>query len=55
MPNYMLLLYHDPTGWTKLSPQEMQTALEKYIAWAQKATDGGYLRGSHRLAKMSAR
>ena len=51
MPNYMLLLYHDPTGWTKLSPQEMQTALEKYIAWAQKATTGGYLRGSHRLAE----
>jgi hypothetical protein len=51
MPNYMLLLYHDPTGWTKLSPQEMQTALEKYIAWAQKATSGGYLRGSHRLGE----
>jgi hypothetical protein len=51
MPNYMLLLYDDPTGWTKLSPQEMQVALEKYIGWAQKATSAGYLRGSHRLAE----
>jgi hypothetical protein len=51
MPNYMLLLYDDPSGWTKLSPQEMQTALEKYIGWAQKATSEGYLRGSHRLGQ----
>jgi hypothetical protein len=51
MPNYMLLLYDDPSGWTKLSPEEMQRALEKYIAWGQKASTGGYLRGSHRLAE----
>jgi hypothetical protein len=51
MPNYMLLLHDDPTGWTKLSPEEMQRALEKYIAWGQKASNGGYLRGSHRLAE----
>jgi len=51
MPQYMLFLYDDPTGWAKLSPEEMQKALEKYIAWGQKATSGGYLRGSHRLAE----
>ena len=51
MSNYFLFLYDDPTGWTKLSPEEMQKALEKYIAWSQKATNKGFLRGSHRLAE----
>ena len=36
MPQYMLLLYDDPTGWTKLSPEEMQKAVEKYMAWTKK-------------------
>ena len=51
MPNYFLFLYDNPTNWVKLSPEEMQKALEKYIAWGQKATNGGYLRGTHRLAE----
>ena len=36
MPQYMLLLYDDPSGWQNLSPEEMQKALEKYMAWAKK-------------------
>ncbi|HYM13179.1 MAG TPA: YciI family protein [Bryobacterales bacterium] len=36
MSQYMLLLYHDPSGWEKLSPEEMQKALEKYMAWTKK-------------------
>ena len=36
MAKYMLLLYDDPTGWQALSPEEMQKALEKYIAWTKK-------------------
>ena len=69
MSKYFLFLYDDPTGWTKLSPEEMQMALEKYfaavapeenafqkalekyIAWGQKATKEGFLLGSHRLAE----
>ena len=51
MPNYFLFLYDDPTGYAKLSPEEMQKALEKYVAWGQKATSAGYLHGSHRLAE----
>ncbi|HTU46830.1 MAG TPA: YciI family protein [Bryobacteraceae bacterium] len=46
MPQYMLLLYSDPSGWDRLSPEEMQKALEKYIAWGQKA----FVKGSMRLA-----
>src|SRR5262245_17690292 len=36
MPQYMLLLYDDPSGWPKLSPDEMQKAIEKYLAWTKK-------------------
>jgi len=36
MPQYMLLLYDDPSGWKKLSPEEMQKAVEKYMAWSKK-------------------
>jgi hypothetical protein len=36
MAQFMLLLYDDPTGWQKLSPEEMQKAIEKYMAWTKK-------------------
>ena len=36
MPQYMLLLYHDTNGYAALSPEEMQKALEKYMAWTKK-------------------
>jgi hypothetical protein len=36
MPQFMLLLYDDPTLWQKASPEDMQKALEKYMAWAKK-------------------
>jgi hypothetical protein len=36
MPQYLLLLYVDPSGGAKLSPEEMQKAIEKYTAWAKK-------------------
>ena len=36
MPQYLLLLYDDPTGWEKLSPEDMQKAIEKYMAWSKK-------------------
>jgi hypothetical protein len=36
MAQFMLLLYHNPTGMQNVSPEEMQKALEKYIAWTQK-------------------
>ena len=36
MSQFMLLLYDDPTHWGTLSPEEMQKATEKYMAWTQK-------------------
>ncbi|HEY6970168.1 MAG TPA: YciI family protein [Candidatus Angelobacter sp.] len=39
MAKFMLLLYDDPSGWAKLSPEDMQKAIEKYRAWMQKSVD----------------
>lgn len=42
MSQYMLLLYDDPSQWQKISPEEMQKAIEKYTAWMHKPfTVGG--------------
>jgi hypothetical protein len=47
MPNYMLLLYNDPNWYKKLSPEEMQMATEKYMAWSKSpfVKDGKRLGG----------
>jgi hypothetical protein len=36
MAQYLLFLYDDPSAWGKMSPDEMQKALEKYMAWGKK-------------------
>jgi hypothetical protein len=36
MAQFMLLLYENPADWQKVSPEEMQKAIEKYIAWTKK-------------------
>jgi hypothetical protein len=36
MSQFMLLLYDNPSDWQKLSPEDMQKAVEKYVAWAKK-------------------
>ena len=36
MAQFMLLLYDDPSTWLKLSPEEMQEAIQKYFAWTKK-------------------
>ena len=51
MPQYMLLLYDDPSGWMKLSPEEMQRATEKYMAWTKKP----FTKDSKRLAQDAGR
>jgi hypothetical protein len=46
MSQYMLLLHSDPADWKKLSPEEMQKAVEKFFAWTKKP----FLVDSKRLA-----
>jgi hypothetical protein len=36
MPQYALLLHSDNEAWKKLSPEEMQKKVEKYLAWRNK-------------------
>jgi hypothetical protein len=50
MPQYMLLLYNDPSGWKTLSPEEMQTAIQKFFVWREKIRNQKVLVGSHKLA-----
>ena len=50
MAKYMLLLYSDPTKWINISPEEMQKALEKYVAWGERMRKKGILVSSHKLA-----
>lgn len=45
MPQYLLLLYNEPNWLQKLSPEEMQKATEKYMAWMSKP----FVRGGTRL------
>ena len=47
MAKFMLLLYDDPSAWAKVSPEEMQKAIEKYRAWTQKP----FTKDSQRLAE----
>src|SRR5579883_2208926 len=36
MSQFILLLHHDFSNLGRLSPEEMQKAIEKYIAWTKK-------------------
>src|SRR5579872_791323 len=45
MSQFMLLLYNEPAWYQKLSPEEMQKATEKYMAWTAKP----FVKGSQRL------
>jgi hypothetical protein len=43
MANYLLLLYDDPTRWNTLGPEEMQSVIAKYMAWADGMRGKGYV------------
>jgi hypothetical protein len=49
MPQYILLLHQDPSGFARLSPEQMQAAVEKYMAWGKQLRDAGYLTASNKL------
>lgn len=39
MAQFMLLLYDDPAQWKNFSAEELERAMQKYIAWTKKAVD----------------
>src|ERR1700721_1019078 len=54
MQNYLLLLRHDGDAWKKVSPEEMQQKVEKYLAWRNKpfVVDGaGLVRDTGRVVR----
>ena len=50
MPQYMLLLYDNPANWQNLGPRQIQTAIEKYVAWGNRLRQQGVFKASHKLA-----
>ena len=47
MSEFLLLLHDEPARMTKLSPEEMQKAIEKYMAWTKKP----FYKGGKRLTQ----
>src|ERR671937_2699154 len=51
MPKYMLLLYNDPSGWARMSPDEQQKGMAKYRAWSDKLRQKKVFIAAHKLAE----
>lgn len=54
MPQYVLLLRNDGEAWKKLSPEEMQKKVEKYLAWRNKpfvVAGAGLVRDTGRIIR----
>ena len=50
MSQFMLLLYDNPADWQTISPEEMQKAIEKYMAWGEKLRASGAMLAGEKLA-----
>ncbi len=49
MPDYMLLLHEKPTDFSAMSPDEIESVINEYIAWSEKTAALGKIRGGHKL------
>jgi hypothetical protein len=49
MPNYIFLLYDDPAAFEHVSPEEIQTIIEKFTAWKARIRADGVLLNSDKL------
>jgi hypothetical protein len=49
MAQFLLLLHSDPTDWLKMPAGDQQKWMRKYMAWGEKAQQGGFLVGSNKL------
>ena len=50
---YLLMLYADESGWTKLTPEEQQRGVEAYRAYTETLKAAGVHVGSSRLRPSS--
>ena len=51
---YLLLLYANEAGWSKLTPAEQQQGMGAYQAFNEALTKAGVLRSANRLQPISA-
>jgi hypothetical protein len=51
---YLLALYSDETGWSKLTPAEQQQGMAAYTAYTEALMAAGVLKGANRLQPTSA-
>ena len=49
MSTFMLLLYDNPAGWQNVTPEQMQSVIGEYVAWAEKLGKEGKLEGGQKL------
>ena len=49
MAKYMLLLHDEPQAFAKISPEDMQKVVQKYIAWGKSLRERGIHKGSDKL------
>ncbi len=51
---YLLMLYADESGWTKLTPAEQEQGVAAYVAYGEALAKAGALKGSNRLQPSTA-
>lgn len=55
MAKFILILREDPTVFSRMSPADLQAAIQEYGAWAAKIGSEGRLLGGHKLANDGGR
>jgi hypothetical protein len=51
---YLLMLYSDETGWSKMTPAEQEQGMAAYTAYTEALKKAGAHAGSNRLQPISA-
>ncbi|SDR56976.1 Uncharacterized conserved protein [Rhizobiales bacterium GAS191] len=51
---YLLMIYGNEGGWSKMTPAEQQQGVAAYMAYTEALTKAGVLSGSNRLQGSSA-
>jgi hypothetical protein len=51
---YLLSIYADESGWTRMTPAEQQQGAAAYMAYSQALANAGVLKGSNRLQPVAS-
>jgi hypothetical protein len=51
---YLLLIYSQENGWSKMTPAEQEQGIAAYMAYSEALGKAGVLKGSHRLQASAA-